>query len=102
MTGWSGMRGKVGPMLVRKVFNCLRSLYIYIYFGWWKLTGMIRGGQVAMLCQYPIRNWMLELLIALVLNKKKHVSLGVAAVYWNIWLSKNNVVFKDQKPFSCL
>jgi hypothetical protein len=30
MTGGSGVRGKAGPIWVRKIFNCLRYLYYSI------------------------------------------------------------------------
>jgi hypothetical protein len=35
-------------------------------------------------------------------KQRKHVLLGVAAVCWAIWLSRNDSVFQRSKPCSCL
>jgi hypothetical protein len=36
------------------------------------------------------------------LTEHKRVLLGIAAVYWVIWLDRNNVVFQRSKHDSCL
>jgi hypothetical protein len=35
-------------------------------------------------------------------KQRKHVLLGIGAMCWAIWLSRNNSVFQRSKPHSCL
>jgi hypothetical protein len=35
-------------------------------------------------------------------KQRKHVLIGIAAICWAIWLSRNNSIFQRSKPCSCM